>query len=476
MVLIPIICITACTEADNMPKPNIIIMLADDLGYGDVSVNGSVTIHTPNIDRLANGGIRFINGYATSATSASSRYGLLTGIYPWKNKLTNNLFENQSLLIEESQYTLPKMLQDAGYTTATVGKWHLGMGNGNTNWNETVKPGAKEVGFDYSHLIAVNNDLTPTVYVENGNVIGLNPNDPIEVSYKNELTIAQSYTVHNGIPRKGLQKGGESALWADEAMAEYFLQVATDFIAENTDRPFFLLYGLHQPGVPRVPNKRFTGLSGMGPRGDAILEADWCVGELMKVLDKLHLLENTVIIFTSDNGPVLNDGYDDQAVELLGKHKPAGELRGGKYSLYDAGTRVPFFTYWKGVIKPDVSKALVSQLDIMASIATLIKQPLSGSFDSQNVLSALLGKSKKGRNDLVLEATGKMALRCGDWVYMPAYDGPVRNSSGNELGNLPEGGLFDLKHDPGQIRNLAFVEKTRLEKMKLRFQEIINDQ
>ena len=165
-------------------KPNVIVILADDLGFGDVSAYGSTTISTPNIDRLANGGVCFTNGYATSATSTPSRYGLLTGQYPWKNKNAKILPGDAPLLIQESQFTLPRMMQECGYTTGAIGKWHLGMGNGNVDWNKTVKPGAREIGFDYSCLIAATNDRVPTVYVENGDVVGLDPNDPIEVSYK----------------------------------------------------------------------------------------------------------------------------------------------------------------------------------------------------------------------------------------------------------------------------------------------------
>ncbi len=480
--------LTACANAKES-KPNVIIILADDLGYGDVSAHGSTTIKTPNLDRLANEGVRFTNGYATSATSTPSRYGMMTGIYPWKNKDAKILPGDAPLIISETQYTWPKMMQDAGYMTAAIGKWHLGMGAGNVNWNETVKPGAKEVGFDYSNLIAATNDRTPTVYVENGNVVGLDPNDPIEVSYKENFpgeptaishpelqkmlwSHGHNQSVHNGIPRIGYQRGGKSALWVDEDMADYFTDIAKDFLTENKDKPFFLYFGLHQPHVPRTPHARFVGASGMGPRGDAIIEADWCVGEIMAHLEKLGLLENTLVIFSSDNGPVLNDGYKDQAVELLGDHKPAGPLRGGKYSLYEAGTRVPFFVYWKGKIKPKVSDALVCQLDLMASVAALIKQPLKGEYDSQNILPALMGKSKQGRIELVIEAQGKLAYRSGDWAFIPPYKGPVRNQTRNELGNLPEGGLFNLKADLGQETNIAKENKAQFEKMKASFLEI----
>ncbi len=473
-------------SSSKQSKPNVIIILADDLGYGDMSAYGSTTINTPNLDKLANEGVRFTNGYATSATSTPSRYGMMTGIYPWKNKNAKILQGDAPLIISESQFTWPKMMQNSGYITAAIGKWHLGMGAGNVNWNETVKPGAKEVGFDYSNLIAATNDRTPTVYVENGKVLGLNPNDPIYVSYKENFlgeptaithpdmlkmhwSHGHNQSIHNGIPRIGYQKGGKSALWVDEDMADYFTNLAKEFLTENKDKPFFMYFGLHQPHVPRAPHSRFVGSSGMGPRGDAIIEADWSVGEIMKHLGELGLLENTLVIFSSDNGPVLNDGYKDQAVELLGEHMPAGPLRGGKYSLFEAGTRVPFMVYWKGKVKPTVSDALVCQLDLMASVAALIKYPLKGNFDSQNILSSFLGKSKAGRKDLVIEAQGKLAYRAGDWSYIPPYKGPKKSLAQSELGNLPEGGLYNLKADLGQKKNLATQNKNKFEKMKKRF-------
>ncbi len=473
-------------EKEVKVQPNIIVILADDLGYGDVSAYGAGTIHTPNMDRLGNEGVKFTNGYATSATSTPSRYALMTGMYPWKNKDAKILPGDAPLIIQESEYTLPKMMQAAGYTTGAIGKWHLGMGSGNVNWNETVKPGANEIGFDYSCLIAATNDRVPTVYVENGNVVGLEKDDPIEVSYKENfegeptalthpelLTMEWSHghnnSVVNGIPRIGFMKGGEKARWVDEDMADYFVDKVKGFIGDNRENPFFLYFGLHQPHVPRAPHARFEGLTGMGPRGDAIAEADWCVGEVLGYLEELGLLENTLVIFSSDNGPVLNDGYKDQAVELLGDHKPAGPLRGGKYSLFEAGTRVPFFAYWKGRIEPVTSDAIICQMDLLASLSALVGQPLEGEFDSENLLPALLGTSNEGREDLIQEANGKLAIRVGNWAMIPPYDGPDRNLTGNELGNMPEFGLYNLKEDIGQEENVALAYPDKLEEIKERF-------
>lgn len=453
-------------------KPNVIVILADDLGFGDVSAYGSTTISTPNIDRLANGGVCFTNGYATSATSTPSRYGLLTGQYPWKNKNAKILPGDAPLLIQESQFTLPRMMQECGYTTGAIGKWHLGMGNGNVDWNKTVKPGAREIGFDYSCLIAATNDRVPTVYVENGDVVGLDPNDPIEVSYKKnfegeptaltnpemlkmEWSHGHNQSIVNGIPRIGFMRGGEKARWVDEDMADYFVNKVKDFVSEHKGEPFFLYYGLHQPHVPRAPHSRFVGATTMGPRGDAIVEADWCVGELLKHLEKEGILENTIIVFSSDNGPVLDDGYKDEAVEKVGKHSPTGGLRGGKYSLFDGGAHVPFFVYWKDTVKPVVSDALVCQIDLMASLASMLGCRIPDGLDTQNQLDALLGRSLQGRKDLVLEADGRLAYRTADWALIMPYKGKERNLTGNELGNIGEYGLFDLKNDRTQQENLA---------------------
>ncbi len=489
VISIPALILSSCCAKEKpaeVKKPNIIVILADDLGYGDVSAYGSSTISTPNIDRLANEGVCFENGYATSATSTPSRYALFTGSYPWKNKRAQILDGDAPLLIGEEQFTMPKMLQEAGYTTGAIGKWHLGMGTGNPNWNETVTPGANQIGFDYSCLIAATNDRVPTVYVENGNVVGLEKDDLIEVNYtknyegqptglenpelvKMQWAHGHNGTIVNGIPRIGFMKGGENAKWVDEDMADYFVGKVKDFLDESKDEPFFLYYGLHQPHVPRTPNARFAGKTTMGPRGDAIMEADWCVGELMSMLEERGLLENTLIVFSSDNGPVLNDGYKDGAWEMLGDHKPAGGLRGGKYSLYDAGTHVPFFTYWKGEIEPTKSSALVSQLDILASVASLTGCEIPEGLDTENHLDVLLGKSEKGRNGYVVEAMSRLAYRKGDYAMIPPFHGRAINETGNELGNIEHYALYNLSEDPAQQNDLSSTEPERLEELKAEF-------
>jgi len=467
-------------------KPNVVVIYLDDLGYGDLSSYGATELQTPNIDALANGGVKFTNGYASSATCTPSRYALLTGVYPWKNKEARILPGTAPLIIGTNQKTLPKMMKANGYQTALVGKWHLGLGTGVVNWNEEVTPGPNEVGFDYAYYMAATQDRVPTVYLENGHVQGLDPNDPIEIDYKNNFEgqptgldnpelcemmwhHGHNSSIVNGIPRIGYMIGGEKAKWSDIDMADNFLKRAQDYVKTHKDQPFFLYYAMQQPHVPRTPHPRFVGKSGMGPRGDVILEADWCIGEFVKTLDEEGMLENTLIVFSSDNGPVLNDGYNDDAVQKLGKHTPAGVLRGGKYSLFEAGTRVPFFTYWKGTIQPKVSDALVCQMDLFASIAKLVGTEES-STDSQELLDVFLGKSDKGRESLVIEATSRTALRKGNWLFIPAYKGPAINEKVNiELGSSMEPMLFNLIEDLEQQNNLAASNPEKLKEMREAF-------
>jgi arylsulfatase A-like enzyme len=270
-------------------------------------------------------------------------------------------------------------------------------------------------------------------------------------------------------------KGGETAKWIDEDMADHFLQKAQQYVKSNKNEHFFLYYALQQPHVPRTPHPRFVGSSGMGPRGDVIIEADWCVGEFIKTLEQEGLLENTLIVFSSDNGPVVDDGYHDDSVEKLGAHIPTGPLRGGKYSLFEAGTRVPFITYWKGTIQPGVSDALVSHLDLLSSMATLAGSNQNG-HDSQNLLDTFLGKSKTGRKELILEATSRTSFRKGDWVMIPPYKGRRVNKSVNiELGNDTIYQLYNLKDDLGQQNNMAETYPEKLAKMITAYEAILGE-
>ncbi|MEG9435828.1 sulfatase-like hydrolase/transferase [Edaphobacter sp. HDX4] len=465
--------------------PNIIFIYADDLGYGDVSCYGATSVHTPNIDSLAAQGLRFTDAHATSATCTPSRYSVMTGQYAWRKKGTGVLPGDASLVIDTHQLTLPSLLKRAGYTTGIVGKWHLGLGSGEIDWNGEIKPGPMELGFDYSFIIPATPDRVPCVFVENHRVVNLNPNDPIHVSYKapfpGELTgkdhpellkmkpsHGHNMAIVDGVSRIGYMEGGKSALWVDEDIADTLSSKAVRFIEENSHRPFFLYYPAHDIHVPRLPNPRFAGKTSMGPRGDAIAELDWCVGRILQTLEKQGLAQNTLLILSSDNGPVVDDGYHDDAVERLGAHKPAGIYRGGKYSNFDGGTRVPFIAKWPNHIKPGTtSDALVDQIDLMASFASLVGQPLrrEDGPDSLDLLPALIGRSPKGRQSLVEEA-GSLALVDDKWKlirgnHKPAYDPNTRT----ELGNSPEPQLYDRTNDPAERHNVAATHPDLVQRM-----------
>ena len=479
----------SCNKKEARSKPNIIIVYMDDLGYGDVSYNGAKKLKTPNIDAMAMAGMRFNNGYATSATCTPSRYALLTGVYPWREKRARILAGTAPLIIGTDQMTLPKMLKQQGYQTAIIGKWHLGLGNGNVNWNELVTPGPNQLGFDYSYILAATQDRVPTVYIKDGNVVGLDPNDPIEVNYQKNfegeptglenpelLTMkwhhGHNSSIVNGIPRIGFMKGGDAAKWSDIDMADHFLNGVQEYIKDHKDQPFFLYYPMQQPHVPRTPHPRFEGQSELGPRGDAIVEADWCLGELKKTLEVEGILANTLIIFSSDNGPVLNDGYYDDSDIKNGDHNPWGPFRGGKYSLFEAGTHVPFFTYWKGEIQPGVSHAMVSQLDLLSSLAQLVGSEVRTD-DSLPLMDLLMGKSDQGRDELVVEATSRTAFKKGDWVMIPPYKGPSVNEKVQiELGNYSDFQLYNLAEDIGQKNNLADSLPKKLQDMMSAFEAI----
>ncbi|AWO02043.1 arylsulfatase [Chitinophaga alhagiae] len=469
-------------------KPNVVIIYADDLGYGDLSCYGATKIQTPHIDQLAREGIRFTNGHTTSATCTPSRFGLLTGRYPWRKSGTGVLPGDAAMIIPVDKPSLATMMQKAGYMTALVGKWHLGLGDGSTiDWNREVKPGPNEVGFHYSFCFPATADRVPTVFLEDHTVLGLDKNDPIEVNYKEKvgddptgkehpelLKMASSpdhghnNTIVNGIGRIGFMKGGHKARWTDEELAYAFTERAEKFIEDNRQRPFFLYFALSDIHVPRMPATAFKGKSGLGYRGDAILQMDWTVGRITRKLRQLGLEKNTIVIFSSDNGPVLDDGYVDEAVTMLNGHKQAGPLRGGKYSAFEGGTRVPWIVRWPATIKGgQTSNALISQIDLYASFARLTGQPLGADDapDSFNMLNALTGKDPKGRSWLILQG-GPLSLVQGNLKYITPADGPKLSRLVNiETGRNTEPQLYDLGKDIGEQHNIADQHPEKVKEM-----------
>lgn len=458
-------------------RPNIIFIFADDLGIGDLSCYGATRIATPNIDRLASQGLRFTNAYATSSTSTPSRFGLLTGMYPWRQANTGIAPGNSELIIDTECHTLADAMHDAGYATGAVGKWHLGLGPaGGTDFNVEIHPDARDIGFDYEFLIPATVDRVPCVFVENGHVVGLDPNDPITVSYThkvgNEPTGAENpellklrpshghdNTIVNGISRIGWMTGGKSALWVDEDIADTITEKATQFITQHKDEPFFLYMGTNDVHVPRVPHPRFEGKSGLGSRGDVILQLDWTIGEVMRTLDSLGIADNTLLIFTSDNGPTIDDGYQDEAFMRLNGHTPSGIYRGGKYSLYEAGTRIPFIVRWPAFIEAGRQNAIFSQIDVYRSLATLagVELPEAAAPDSRNHLPELLGIGHVDREYIVQQnRQNTLAIMKDGWKYLePSDKQTYEYRKSVELGNSPQPQLYRISNDCRERKDLA---------------------
>ena len=474
--------------AQHKSKPNVIIIYSDDVGYGDVSCYGANRIQTPNIDKIAKQGIRFTNAHATSSTCTPSRYGLLTGNYPWRKKGTGIAAGDAGSIIDENQFTLGDLFENAGYQTAVIGKWHLGLGGPTgPDWNGSINPSPNDLGFNYSFIIPATPDRVPCVYVENHQVLNLDPKDPIEVSYQHPIGVDPIGTLHpellkvkadlqhsgtiiSGISRIGYMKGGHRAYWIDNEMSDEITNKALNFIKENKQKSFFLYFAIQDIHVPRVPNERFRGKSGMGARGDALLELDENTGKILHLLDSLQLVKNTIIIFSSDNGPVLNDGYQDSAKILLTGHDPSGPYKGWKYGKFDAGTRVPMIISWPGIIKAgEVSDALIGQNDFLASMANLLhfKLPKNVATDSKELLKVLLGKSKKGRESFIEQGLPGLAILKGNWKYIPPSKGAaiLKEKDSLETGNSSIPQLYNLKDDISETRNLASKYPGKVEEL-----------
>jgi arylsulfatase A-like enzyme len=468
-------------------RPNVLLIYTDDLGYGDISCQGAVGVTTPNIDRIAREGLSFSNGHCSAATCTPSRYSLLTGEYPFRNPYVHILRGDAPALIKPGIFSLAEIMKRAGYATGVIGKWHLGLGDGNLDWNGPIKPGPLEIGFDSAFLIPATGDRTPCVFVENHHIRNLDPSDPLTVSYDAPLTgyptgrehpelLKQMFsgghdqTMVNGISRIGHMSGGKSALWKDEEIADVLTGEACDFIEKHKETPFFLYFSSHDIHVPRVPHPRFFGQSTMGLRGDAIVQLDWCVGQMLDRLDKLRLTENTLVIFTSDNGPVLDDGYQDEAVEKVGEHSPSGIYRGGKASRYEGGTRVPLLIRWPGVIPAgQTSDALFAQMDLAASFAALLDVdiPKHQCRDSENHLDVLLGRSSNGRSTFAETGPGGLAVISGDWKYCTPggiTDRITTPYSWREIGEPGE--LYNLRDDPQEKNNVAEQRPEEVQRLK----------
>ena len=459
--------------------PNVIFIYADDLGYGDLECYGATRVQTPNVNRLANEGIRFTQAHATASTSTPSRYAMLTGEYAWRRPDTDIAAGNAKMIIRPEQFTMADLFKAAGYSTAAIGKWHLGLGDktGEQDWNAPLPAALGDLGFDYHYIMAATADRVPCVFIENGQVANYDPSAPIEVSYQANFpgeptgkdnpellynlkpSFGHDKSIVNGISRIGYMKGGGKALWKDENIADSILVHAQGFIQANKDKPFFMYFATNDVHVPRFPHERFRGKNPMGLRGDAIVQFDWTVGQLLKTLDDLGIADNTIIILSSDNGPVVDDGYADEAVAKLGGHRPTGPLRGNKYSAFEGGTRIPAIVRWpKEIHKAAVSDGLVSQIDWFASFASLlqVRLPKGAAIDSRNHLDTWLGKDNADRPWVIEQALNHaLSVRTKEWKYIePSRGEAIMERESVETGYLMEPQLYHVASDYEQ-KNVA---------------------
>lgn len=466
-------------QAAGQTLPNVIFIYADDLGYGDLECYGATRVQTPNVNRLAEAGIRFTNAHATAATSTPSRYSMLTGEYAWRRPDTDIAAGNAKMIIQPGQYTMADLFKSAGYATAAIGKWHLGLGDktGGQDWNAPLPAALGDLGFDYHYIMAATADRVPCVFIENGQVANYDPSAPIEVSYEKNFdgeptgrdnpellynlkpSFGHDMSIVNGISRIGYMKGGGKALWKDENIADSIVVHATNFIRAHQDTPFFMYFATNDVHVPRFPHDRFRGKNPMGLRGDAIAQFDWSVGQLLQTLDELGLTDNTLIIVSSDNGAVVDDGYADEAKEKLGNHQPVGPLRGNKYSAFEGGTRIPAIVHWPAKIRqPQVSDALVSQVDWLASFAELVQAriPKGSAPDSRNHLSTWLGEDQQDREWVIEQAANHaLSVRTKDWKYIePSRGEAITHYEKIETGYSLDPQLYKVSKDY-ETQNLA---------------------
>ena len=472
-------------------KPKAIVLFyADDLGYGDTSVYGQAKVPTPNLEQLAREGVRFCDAHSATPICTPSRYSLLTGRYAFRRPGTRILDGDAKLILPvaggaEADLTLPVLMKRAGYRTAAIGKWHLGMGAGAepVDWNCEIKPSPREVGFDKSFVMAATADRVPCVFIEDGRVANLEADDPIEISYDNverkwpdEITARTNpellkawgrpsdrqhdKTILGGISRIGHMRGGKAARWKDEELADRITAKAEEFIRDSKGEPIFLYFATNDIHVPRDPAPRFRSKSRLGIRGDATVQMDDCLGRVRQALEA-NGYDDTLFIFTSDNGPRVADGYEDGAREAWAGENPAAPFSGGKYTVYEGGTRVPMIVAWPGHVEEgSVSHALISQTDFARSLAKIagVEVPAGACADSQELSYVILGGDGPGRESLVEQpAWGPWGYRKGAWKLIDSKE--------------PQ--LYFLDDDPAERENLAAQYPDKLAELRQELRRLV---
>ncbi len=478
-----IIGLLSCVKSGKKDSlPNIVLINADDLGYGDLGCYGAAKVKTPNIDKLAEEGRMFTDAHSASAVCSPSRYGLLTGRYPLRRNLWGPIAMDTPLSIDTSYMTIGKLVKEAGYSTACIGKWHLGFGIEKPDWNGELLPGPLELGFDYYFGIPLVNSGPPSVYIENHHVAGFDPEDPFVYGIK---SITQEWPEKGGYTSIGGAKAAH-ALYRDEEVGTTLKNKAIEWMQkvhrEKEDKPFFLYLATTNIHHPFTPAPRFKGSSECGRYGDFIQELDWIVGEVLHSLDQMGVTNNTLVIFTSDNGGMLNLGGQDAWRD---GHRLNGDLLGFKFGAWEGGHRIPFIVKWPGKVPPhSKSDQLLSQTDLLSTFAAITGRPLTTNeeHDSYNQLSAFTGDDTSAiRKELIISPNNPthLVVRKAGWVYIPAQDeGGFRGKTvgdhilggaaatlftkqvnsdivnGKVKDDAPPAQLYDLQKDPFQRLNV----------------------
>lgn len=452
-------------------KPNIVLIMADDLGYGDIGAyNGDSKAPTPSLDILASEGMRFTDAHSPSSVCTPTRYALLTGRYTWRSRLKKGVIQGYARkLIEEGRETLGTLLQRQGYTTAAIGKWHLGLGNNTAEEEKIEKPfwdengdianGMRSVGFDYSYGLPSSLDFQPYFFMENDKLIGKIAKERVAASDRKRFG-------GNGFWREGVASEG----FDFEEVLPRFTEVAVSYIhkqkTENTDNPFFLYMPLPAPHTPWMPTEQFRGISGAGPYGDFVTQVDDTVRQVLQALKDTGVEKDTLVIFTSDNGskwPQLDiDTYD---------HLSNANWRGQKADIHEGGHRVPFIVKWPGkVAQGSESNQLLTLTDIMATFADYFDVSLTSDAgpDSQSILPVILGEGKGSRKSAIHHAgNGQFSIRSGDWKLIEGLG--TGGFTSPRVVEPKEGEtpyqLYNLVDDPAEKNNLADDQPETLEKL-----------
>jgi len=479
--------------ADSDPsRPNIVFILADDLGYGDTSAYGATEVKTPNIDRLAIEGRRFTDAHSPHPVCCPTRYSLLTGRYSWRTwAKTANVWSTDPLLIDEHQRTLPAMLSEAGYQTALVGKWHLGYGRpGSPGWDDVngidyngkIAPGPLEVGFDY-YFGVPHVGQEPHVFIENHHVVGLTKDSPLELVIDQRWLHRTSYLERHMYPPRHHFAGGEGAKYRQQDVALKLTEKAVDWLEsapQQAEAPFFLYFAHRNVHSPYAPHENFVGKSEIGVYGDFLLELDWSVGQILDTLDALNLTDETLVFFSSDNGGVQMGHKPAVFVDHNG-HMTNGPLRGQKTESLEGGHRVPFIARWPGKIEPgSTSDDLIALTDTMATLAELLGIELDADDgpDSISFLNTLLGKNSERPTRKVLvhdNYRGGYGIRVDDWkLLMIQGGGGIGWSPFDYDRSQPAGQLYNLNDDLKELNNLYEQHPDRVARMAELLRKIRN--